>query len=725
MNGLLALLACVAPIPNPAIQVNRVHEFVYTADSSVKSVSVAGTFNKWDKSADPLTPVPGKPGVWSIKLELPVGRHSYKFVINGDQWIVDPKAPSEVDGGGNRNSILVVLPKGYEEPAHLGDGLITPALIDHGQSAPTLRFDQGKLTVGLRVRPDDIQKVVLVTKDNQITLHRAFGDEFTETRQATLSWDGKTPLDYNFRLYDGLEIWTYDKRGVTDGPPADLSNDFELTSTTIKAPVVPTWPQNAVFYQIFPDRFANGDQSNDPAGVEPWGSKPTYTNFLGGDLQGVDQKLGYLKNLGITALYLNPIFDGPANHGYLTTDYTKVAPHFGGSKGLVKLSEDLHAQGMKIVLDGVFNHSSVEFAPFQDLVKNQQQSPYKDWYHVKSWPVVLGNTKTYEGWAGYANLPKLNTANPAVQSYFQKIVDGWEEAANIDGWRLDVADKVDPAFWRAFRTNLKSRDSQTWICGENWTDSSAWLQGDQWDSTMDYPFRGALLTSIAQNQGTAQQFLDGLFASYAMYQPALSRNMLHFLGTHDTPRWLNQCGEDQARANLGAIVLLTWPGTPCIYFGDEIGMTGGQDPDNRRAMEWDKATPANPDLQLYTKLVHARLGSEALKTGAPVPVLADDKADLAVYGRLSSDDAALVAINRSNQSATTTISLSGGLATLLAQKTLTDALTGEQVKVGPQGEFSLTVPAKSGAVLLPRPPKGNFLALVKHESKTSQKVNLQ
>ncbi len=684
------------------LQVGSGHEFVYRADPAVKTVSVAGSFNAWNKDADPMA----KAGdTWRLKKQLSYGEHQYKFVLDGTTWISDPNGKPIEDGNGNTNSLLVHVPDDFRSPAAPNDGQIATSLVRHELKAPHLSYDRGHLVLRIDVRPDDLQRVEVTINGTTRTMEPLGGDDFARAYQTKWPWDGNSNLRYTFTLVDGKKTMTVGQNGAQ---PAKTATAFTVTSQTIPDFPVPAWVERSVFYQVFPDRFDNGDPTNDPSQTTPWDGTPTFTNFMGGDLAGVEKRIPYLKTLGINAIYFNPVFAGPSNHGYLTDDYMTIEPRLGTNEQFKNLVSKLHQGKIKVVLDGVFNHTSPDFFAFADILSNQKQSKHLDWYFVKGFPVQVRPNPLYEGWAGHSNLPKLNMSLDEPQKYFLEVSEFWMTEAKIDGWRLDVANEVDPDFWRKFRRQVKSNNPEAWILGENWTDSSPWLQGDQWDSSMNYPFRNAVLGYVAKKTLRASQFVDRLFGVFGMYSPAVSRNMLNALGSHDTPRFLFECGGEERLARLGAIVLMTWVGAPTVYYGDELGMTGGQDPANRRGMEWERVDGSNQTLDLYTRLIKARLGSEALMVGDPVRIMADDKADLVAYGRTYNRNSALVVLNRSDKHQTFRHVLTGDLARNLSSNVLTDVVTDRSVNVDKIGLVSLELPPYSGAVLLPRPPQGQL-----------------
>lgn len=364
--------------------------------------------------------------------------------------------------------------------------------------------------------------------------------------------------------------------------------------------VTPGWVQDAIFYQIFPDRFANGDEGNDPFGTVPWGSAPTNDAFMGGDLVGINQKLGYLKSLGVTALYLNPIFKAPSNHKYDVTDYENVDPTLGGNKAFTDLVDNLHASDMKIVLDGVFNHTSHQHSWFRDVRDHGPSSKYASFYDVWNHPIrytrdkdgVL-RTSDYKSWWGYATLPELRTDRPEVRDYFIRSKDSimrrWLRDGKIDGWRMDVADEVEHDFWKEARTAIKQENPEAYLLAENWHDASDYLKGDEFDAAMNYRyFQQPATDFFARKNISADEFVGRLRNNYP---EAAQRAAFNLLGSHDTPRFITEAGGDWYRMRPAAIFQMTYVGAPVVYYGDEIGMEGGKDPGSRGSFEWAKLEP--------------------------------------------------------------------------------------------------------------------------------------
>ena len=268
--------------------------------------------------------------------------------------------------------------------------------------------------------------------------------------------------------------------------------------------IVPDWVKESVFYQIFPDRFENGDTANDPPQTEQWGKPPKGNNFFGGDIQGIINRLGHLKRLGVNAIYLNPIFAANSNHKYNTTDYSIIDPAFGTNELFDQFIMHCRANEMKVVIDGVFNHVGTEHFAFNDVKEKGKDSKYASWFNIYSFPVSSPKTPNYECWWGYGSLPKLMLQNPEVKEYIFSVTKHWSDRVN--GWRLDVPNEIPHEFWKEFRTIMKSRNSGCYIVGEIWDDASPWLQGDEFDGVMNYRFREACLDYFVRDKILTDEF---------------------------------------------------------------------------------------------------------------------------------------------------------------------------------------------------------------------------
>jgi cyclomaltodextrinase len=416
------------------------------------------------------------------------------------------------------------------------------------------------------------------------------------------------------------------------------------TASAQDSSFVPSWVKDAVFYQIFPERFANGDTTNDPEGTQPWGGVPTASNYFGGDLRGIIQHLDYLSRLGVNALYLNPIFASNTNHKYATADYMKIDPHFGNDQIFSQLIDSCHARGIRVILDAVFNHTGVDFFAFKDLRKNGNKSRYRNWYNVHSFPVGPVNKPNYDCWWGYGSLPKLMTKNPEVREYLFSVTRHWMEKG-IDGWRLDVPNEIPHEFWIAWRKLVKSINPEAYIVGEIWDDASAWLQGDQFDGVMNYRFRDACLKLFALHAITVSRFDAQLARQRRDYPDGVNYALLNLLGSHDTERFLTACGNDTASWKLAVLFQMTYPGAPMIYYGDEVGMTGEKDPGCRGTMVWNPALQSVEMLNFVRRMISLRKAYLPLRHGLFRTILADDQRNVVAYARDTDGKSVMVVMN--------------------------------------------------------------------------------
>ena len=679
-----------ALVPGLILSVTLSHEFVFVSENPVKSVALAGTFNGWNATAMPMKQdASGK--VWKLTLPLKPGRHLYKFVINGTNWVTDPKAKSEKDADGNANSILNLVPADFSQPAKLGDGVFSSSVIKHDPQSLDFNVWRGQARIRVTVRPNDVEEASVLIGGKRHRLTKLTSDELLEVRQAVIPFKGGD-VSYTFEVKDGDKALVLGAAGLGSKEP------FKVKAASLKGSEVPAWTAGTVLYQIFADRFANGSKANDPEGVEAWDAEPKFFNWFGGDIAGVRSKQGYLKDLGVGAIYFNPVFYGPSNHRYETTDYTKIDWRFGTNEEFAAMTKELKSKGIKTILDGVFNHTSTDFPAFADLKNKGANSQFRDWYFIQSFPIDTGRTPNYMAWNGFGSMPKVNLENPEARAAMLDVVDFWHKNADFAGWRLDVANEVSMDFWRAFRQRVKSLDSNKWIIGEHWGEGGQWLKGDQWDSQMGYEFRQAAINWIARGNWNSKQASEHLFKVFHSYRPQVSHNLMNLLGSHDTPRFLTECGGEKKLAALGATLLLTWPGSPSIYYGDEIGMEGGADPMNRKGMQWEKAASDNQMLRHYQKLVKLRNSVPALKTGDPQPLTLNSD-EVFGFARTEGDSRCLVFINRSGEEQVMDLPLDQDWESWSRLK-LRDGLGSATIVRPHRGVLRLTLAPTSGAVIL-------------------------
>ncbi|WP_424767045.1 glycoside hydrolase family 13 protein [Paenibacillus sp. sgz302251] len=521
-------------------------------------------------------------------------------------------------------------------------------------------YDGKTLHIRLRTKKDDVAVVDAIVGDKYawdqtittVPMHIFTSDALFDYWETAVIPPFRR-LRYAFRLTSGTESILFTEKGFELKLPDNPNTFFDFPYINpIDVFEPPAWVKDAVFYQIFPERFANGDPSLDPENVEPWGGEPTAKNFFGGDLQGVIDHLDHIAELGVNAVYFTPLFEATTNHKYDTQDYMKVDPHFGTNEKLKELVDACHARGIRVLLDAVFNHSGKTFPPFVDAQKNGQQSKYADWFHVREWPLqVIDGVPTYETFAFEPLMPKLNTEHPEVKKYLLDVARYWIEEIGIDGWRLDVANEVDHQFWREFRQTVKSVNSEAYILGEIWHDSMMWLQGDQFDAVMNYPFTNAVLDFFAYQKIDAGQFASAIGAQLAAYPQQITESAFNLLDSHDTPRLLTICEDNTEAMKLSSLFQLTYPGTPCIYYGDEVGINGGGDPGCRKCMVWDPSEQNLELLQFYTAAIGLRHSYSALRS-ADIRFVHVGEADGTIaYERRDGDQRLLIALNARGEAA--------------------------------------------------------------------------
>lgn len=377
-------------------------------------------------------------------------------------------------------------------------------------------------------------------------------------------------------------------------------------------PVTPKWVNETIWYQIFPERFCNGNPAISPQGAKPWRYEPIvrYDDYYGGDLSGIESKLAYLEDLGITGLYLNPVFEANSNHKYNTKNYRRTDPHFGSNEDLRRLVVKAHEKGMRVMFDGVFNHTGTDFALWQDVMEKGQDSPYYSWYMINRWPIgpVEGSRDCgYHTFAFSGGMPKLNTSNPEVIRYLLSIVSYWMDEFDIDGLRLDVANEVSHRFLKELRIMTKERKPDFYLLGEIWHDSVSWLSGDEFDGVMNYPLASGISDFWLYRDWKKEEFEYAINRCFTMYRQQINDVLFNLLDSHDTNRIMDKVRDKDVFYQQLA-VLYTMPGSPCIYYGTEIAMEGGYDPDCRRCMPWEEIERGEyrEEMELLKRLIHLR-----------------------------------------------------------------------------------------------------------------------
>ena len=517
------------------------------------------------------------------------------------------------------------------------------AIYHRPESEYAYLYKEGQVHIRIRTKKEDIEKIILHYGDPFIFIEDSYEDakEMVKVTSDALFdyWQVAVSvrfarLQYLFELEDkeGQSI-LYGDKGFTDNSPENLTlegNGFKLPYIhEIDGCQVPDWVSKTVWYQIFPERFANGNAELTPEGALDWDSSitPKTTDFFGGDLQGIIDYLDYLQGLGITGLYLCPIFESPSNHKYNTTDYFEIDQHFGDKETFRQLVEQAHLRGMKVMLDAVFNHIGDQSAQWQDVLKHGENSAYKDWFHIQEFPVTndkLVNPKElpYHTFAFASYMPKLNTANPEVKDYLLSVASYWIEHFDIDAWRLDVANEVDHQFWRDFRKAVLSKKPDLYILGEIWHTSQPWLNGDEFHAVMNYPLSDSIKDYFLSRRKKTSQFIAEINCQSMYYKQQISEVMFNLLDSHDTERILTTAQGDIQLVKSALAFLFLQRGTPCIYYGTELELGGGMDPDCRRVMPWDRVSSSNDMLNFMKNLIQLR----------------KDVADIIQYGKFTLEE---------------------------------------------------------------------------------------
>ncbi|ULQ48729.1 glycoside hydrolase family 13 protein [Liquorilactobacillus nagelii] len=482
-----------------------------------------------------------------------------------------------------------------------------------------LVIEQPLLSVELMVHPDR-----QMTSENyplHLVAAGIYQATFTPTKAGLYYYYFKIVIQHD----DQQAVYFYGAADDGFGGPGRLTTIDNLKSYQLtcyqKPAVSPEWYRNGVFYQIFPDRFYNGNPNGEinarrkntfiyatpedtPYYIKNQAGEVVRWDFFGGNLQGIIAKIPYLKKLGITGIYLNPIFFASSSHRYDTNDYLKIDPILGTEADFKELTQQLHQAGMHLILDGVFNHVGKDSKYFnaQQLFYGADQgaaqdphSPYRDWFDFENYPT------DYESWWGVKDLPRVNKNQPAFRQLIygteNSVIQKWTDLG-VDGWRLDVADELPDDFIQKIHQRLQEFSTKKVLLGEVWEDASnkiAYNQrknyplGDELDGVMNYPLRHCLLDLLAYRptRSTAQNARE-IMSLQENYPPEFYYNSLNNLGTHDTERIFTAVGEDRARLKLAWDLLFMLPGVPCIYYGDEAGMKGGKDPLNRGFFPWNK-----------------------------------------------------------------------------------------------------------------------------------------
>lgn len=741
--------------------------------SGVNEVLLAGTFNDWSVGATPMTDSDGD-GIYEAVLLLASGTYQYKFVVDGT-WIEPTDADGYVDDGfGGKNAVIQIDTRFEAIEVERGDGEIYLEGLSVALDYSTLNeVLDGELLLQTRAYRDDVEGVMLHYieeghKRSHVDMEVDSHDPvFTNFRAKLQMREPGTPLRFTFSLEDGGEVrWASEDGTWSEAEPAEA--DWLLyTREALPRFEIPEWAQKATYYQIFPDRFANGDGANDqrfeesyyagrnalPSGgktngeyfhfEEHWNEvaglklspyrtdgKPDYFSFYGGDIRGVIDRLDYLQELGITVIYFNPVTDARSNHRYDPCDYNSIDPHLGTDDEFRELTREGLKHGIRVIVDMAFNHTGDCHFAFQDVVANWKDSEYYDWYEWKQqptqWPLPAGANAIdyYDCWWGFGLHPNLNfdlsrpnqremeaagiedaAVNWPVVEYLLSSADFWLGDLGVSGFRLDVPNEVPFWFWKLFRERCRAVKPDHLLIGEIWSDAGQWIRPDVFDAVMNYKyFKDPVVKWIANAQGNAQTFDQELSAGRSRYPIQAVRAQMNLMGSHDTVRFLDVAGNDARRLRLACTFSMTYLGSPHVYYGDELALAGGKDPDCRRTMPWSQIElPARSQtLDHYRKLANIRRSEDAFALGDFKRVLA--QGNIYAYLRSDGEDRLLVVLNNGDNPATAMLpvgdfGISDGtkLDILLGDAGAMSAGQGEmEVR---RGVLPLTVPAVDGVIV--------------------------
>lgn len=488
-------------------------------------------------------------------------------------------------------------------------------------------------------------------------------------------------IKYYFELTDQTgEIYFFTDNGINQNKPSAGFFEF-LYANEADVFQVPEWAKGIVYYQIFPDRFSRSINFLNNGNLVPWESIPDHANYFGGTLRGITEKLSYLKELGIDCIYLTPIFKAEFNHKYATIDYFSVDPAFGSLSDLQELVNKAHSDKIRVILDGVFNHVGCRFPQFADLAEKGENSGYKDWFFYSDLPLCK-NPLNYECVGDYACMPKLKTFNPEVRNFILEVLTYWVETAGIDGWRLDVADEIEMSTLQTIRTELKYKYPDLLLLGETWGDAFRLVgSGDQMDNAMNYLFRNALLDWIAKRRIPVSEFDNQINRMLAKYNDSTNSVMYNLIGSHDTARFLFESSGDQSRLKLAAAFQMTFCGSPAIYYGDEVGMTGDNDPGCRAGMVWDYEKQDAEILEWYRRFIGLRKRYPVLCDGSFRSILCNDKKNLYGFMRKNKEGTVYILLNNSSEETVSVLPLIDG-AGLYKSLLSSDFILAETLKAG-------------------------------------------
>ena len=496
--------------------------------------------------------------------------------------------------------------------------------------------EKGRFLIRLETKKGDTGKVILHVQDKYLPIKYmdtrkeygmkiAYSDNYIDYYEITIDID-VVCLRYFFEIEDTTgKVTYYGNHNFYDECITDIDRMFDCPQNLREEEmfVLPEWARNKVAYQIFPSRFA----SDQDVPEEVWYQAPIgHKADLKGSLRGIINHLDYIKELGADIIYMTPIFSSNTSHKYNIDDYYRIDPSFGTKEDLKELVGKAHELGMYVVLDGVFNHTAIDFFAFKDIREKEERSAYLNWYYLEDFPLVIewGKKPNFKTFSYAAFMPKLNLQNKETADFVIDVASYWIRECDIDGWRLDVADEINHAFWKRFRREIKAVKKDALIIGEIWHFAGDFLEGDEWDSIMNYQFYYAVRDLVESEKMSAVAFVGNLNFMKGNLNNGLEGYLWNFIDSHDTARFSHSVGNHIKKHKLAAAMQLLLPGMPMIYYGDEVALEGGPDPDCRRGMLWDESRQNKEILKFYKTLIRIRHEYPVLTEGTLVKQYADD-----------------------------------------------------------------------------------------------------
>lgn len=503
-------------------------------------------------------------------------------------------------------------------------------------------IEKGLFLFRIQVKKEDVESIILHYQDKYIpikfmdtraskSMYLVASDRYHDFYETKLSFD-VVCLRYFFEIKDKQgNITFFGNHDFYDEKITSIDKMFDCPQNLREEEVflVPQWAKNKVVYQIFPSRFA----SSKPIEDKLWYKAPiSFFDDLKGDIRGIIHHLDHIQELGVDVIYMTPIFSSPSCHKYDTVDYYSIDSSFGTKEDLKELVALAHQRGMKVILDGVFNHTSQQFFAFADILEKQEKSEYLDWYYIEGFPLQMkmGRKPNFKTFSYFGGMPKLNMKNPKVEEYFINVALYWIRECDIDGWRLDVADEIGHRFWKHFREAVKQVKPDALIVGEVWHYAGDFLEGDEWDSVMNYHFYNAVMDFVAGEQITASQFVQQLDFMKGKVHTNVYPILWNLIDSHDTARFLHSCRNSLKKQRLAVAFQLLMPGMPMIYYGDEYAMKGGPDPDCRRGMVWKEEHQNVKMFDWYKTLIRLRKEYPCITEGETISCETQDETGLII-----------------------------------------------------------------------------------------------